>query len=92
LSEQVADAFLSLFGRSSYQERVNSLIIQWNNWVREQVQRRRLVLLDFQRALADASDRRRPRYVVPDGVHLTKEAYDVITKQAEATLRAQLRR
>ena len=91
-SQQVADTFLWLFGKSSYEERVNSRIVEWNTWVRQQVQRRHLLLLDFQRALADVSNRRRPQYAVPDGIHLTKAAYDVITAQAEATLRANLRR
>jgi hypothetical protein len=71
---------------------VNGQIVEWNTWVREQVQRRQLLLLDFQRALADLSERRRPEYAVPDGIHLTKEAYDVITAQADAILRANLRR
>jgi lysophospholipase L1-like esterase len=90
LSQQVADTLLWLVGRSSFEESVNSRIVEWNTWVREQVQRRHLLLLDFQRALADLSERRRPKYAVSDGIHLTKEAYDVITAQAEATLRASL--
>jgi lysophospholipase L1-like esterase len=92
-SNWVADTVLSLFGRASYEERVNTRIVEWNTWVREQVQRSRLLLLDAQRALSDSSNRRRPQYAVADGVHLTKEAYDVITAQAVATLsRANLRR
>lgn len=91
-SDQVASAFMSLFGKSPYEERINSRIIEGNRWLREEVQRRHLLLLDFQRALSDASERRRPQYAQPDGVHLTKEAYDVITAMAEATLRASLRR
>ena len=91
-SQQVADTFLWLVGKLSFEERVNSRIVEWNTWVREQVQHRHLLLLDFQRAVADSSERRRPQYAVPDGIHLTKEAYDVITAQAEAALRANLRR
>jgi lysophospholipase L1-like esterase len=92
LSDQVADAFLSVFGKTSYDEHINSRIIEWNNWLRAQAQRRRLLLLDFQRALADSSGRRRPEYTLPDGVHLTKEAYAVVTPQADAIIRAGLRR
>jgi lysophospholipase L1-like esterase len=91
-SDQVASAFNSLFGMSPYEDRINGRIVEGNRWLREQVQRRHLLLLDFQRALADSSDRRRPQYAQPDGVHLTKEAYDVITAQAEAILSASLRR
>jgi len=91
-SQQIADTLLWLVGKSSFEERVNSQIVEWNSWVREQVQHRHLLLLDSQRAVADVSERRRPQYAVPDGIHLTKEAYDVITAQAEATLRANLRR
>jgi len=91
-SQQVADTFLWLVGKPSFEERVNSQIVEWNTWVRQQVQHRHLLLLDFQRAVADSSERRRPQYAVPDGIHLTKEAYDVITAQAEATLRTNLRR
>lgn len=89
-SQQMADTFLWLMGRSSYEERVNSRIVEWNTWVREQVRRRHLLLVDFQRALADLSDRRRSQYATPDGVHLTKEAYDVITAQAAAIVKAGL--
>jgi lysophospholipase L1-like esterase len=92
LSDQVASAFMSLFGKSPYEERINSRIVEGNRWLREQVRRRHLLLLDFQRTLSDSSERRLPQYAQPDGVHLTKEAYDVITAQAEATLRANLRR
>jgi lysophospholipase L1-like esterase len=91
LSRRVGDAFLSLFGKSSYEERVNSRIVKWNDWVRKEVQSRHLLLLDFQRSLADSSERRRPSYAVPDGVHLTNQAYAVITREAEATLSARLR-
>jgi len=91
-SQQIAGTFLWLVGKSSIAEHVNSQIVQWNTWVREQVRRRHLLLLDIQRALADLLERRRPEYAVPDGIHLTKEAYDVITAQADATLRANLRR
>ena len=91
-SQQIAGTLLWLVGKSSFEERVNSQIVEWNSWVREQVQHRHLLLLDSQRAVADLSERRRPQYAVPDGIHLTKEAYDVITAQAEATLRANLRR
>ena len=91
-SNQVASAFMTLFGKSPYEERVNSRIVEGNKWLREQVLRRHLLLLDFQRMLADSSERRFPQYAQPDGVHLTKEAYDVITARAEATLRAGLRR
>jgi lysophospholipase L1-like esterase len=90
--DQVGNAVLSLFGRASYEARVNTRIVEWNTWVRDQVRRRRLLLLDVQRALADSLDRRRPQYAVADGVHLTKEAYDVVTAQAESTVRANLRR
>jgi hypothetical protein len=84
--------FLWLFGRKSYDELVNTRILEWNKWIREQAERRRIVLLDVQRVLADSSERRRPQYAVPDGVHLTKAAYDAITAEAEAKLRANLRR
>jgi lysophospholipase L1-like esterase len=90
-SQQIAGTFLWLIGKSSFEERVNSQIVQWNTWVREQVQRRHLLLVDFQRALADLSERRQPQYAMQDGIHLTKEAYDVITAHAESTLRANLR-
>lgn len=92
LYNQIATAILPLFGKTPEEARVNSRIVEANTWVREQVQRRHLLLLDFQRALADSSDRRRPQYASSDGVHLTKEAYAVITAQADAALRASLRR
>jgi lysophospholipase L1-like esterase len=92
LYNQIASMLLPVFGKTPGEARINSRIIEGNTWVREQVRRRHLLLLDFQRALADASDQRRPEYTTPDGVHLTKEAYAVITAQADATLRASLRR
>ena len=89
--DQVANAVLPLFGRSPYQDRINSRIIEGNTWVREQVERRHLLLIDFQRALADSSDHRRPEFATSDGVHLTKQAYAVITAEADAVIRANLR-
>jgi lysophospholipase L1-like esterase len=84
---RVAHTLLPLFGRTPEEARINSRIVEGNRWVREQVRQRRLLLLDIQRALADSSDQRRPEFTSPDGVHLTREAYAVITAQADATLR-----
>ena len=92
ISDRITDAFLWLFGRQSYDDLVNTRILEWNKWIRDQANRRRILLLDVQRLLADSSERRRPQYAVPDGVHLTKAAYDAITAEAEAKLKANLRR
>jgi|SRR5688572_11444610 len=91
-ADRIAAGILRLLGRTSYQDRINSGIVEGNRWIREQAQRRHVLLLDFQRALADSTKQRRPQYAAPDGIHLTKEAYDVITAHAEATLSASLRR
>jgi lysophospholipase L1-like esterase len=91
-ADQIAGGILRLLGRPSYQDRINSRIVEGNRRMREQAQRRHLLLLDFQRALADSSEQRRPQYAAPDGIHLTKEAYAVITAEAERTLSASLRR
>jgi lysophospholipase L1-like esterase len=92
VSDQITDAFLWFLGKKSYDELVNTRILEWNKWIREQADRRRILLLDVQRVLADSSERRRPQYAVRDGVHLTKAAYDAITAEAEVKLRASLRR
>jgi lysophospholipase L1-like esterase len=91
-ANQIAGEILRLLGRTPYEDRINSRIVEGNRWMRGQAQRHHLLLLDFQRALADSSEHRLPQYATPDGIHLTREAYDVITAQAEATLSAGLRR
>jgi lysophospholipase L1-like esterase len=91
-ADEIAGGILRLLGKTPYEDRINSRIVEGNRWMRGQAQRHHLLLLDFQRALADSSEQRRPEYAAPDGIHLTREAYDVITAQAEATLGASLRR
>ena len=88
--DQIANVLMPLFGKTPYQDRVNRRIIEGNKWVREQAGRRHLLLIDVQRALADSSEQRRPEFATADGVHLTSQAYAVITAQADAILRARL--
>ena len=61
-ADQVADGSCGYSAGPLTEDRVNSRIVEGNTWMREQVQRRHLLLLDFQRALADSSECRRPQY------------------------------
>ena len=53
-----------------------------NQWLREVGGQEGLLILDFQRTLADAHGRRGREYATEDGSHLTAAGYDALTTYA----------
>jgi lysophospholipase L1-like esterase len=72
-------------GRQSYQERINARVMATNAWLQEVAQQEGLLLLDFQRALADPSGRRRRQFATEDN-HVPPAGYDALTRYVRPIL------
>jgi lysophospholipase L1-like esterase len=68
-----------LLGKVSYQDTVNRHVTETNDWLREEAKRRGLLVLDFEKALADSDGRRKRVYASPDGSHITAAGYETLT-------------
>ncbi len=75
-----------VLGKRSNQDRVNELVTELNQWLRETGQRERLLVLDLQRVLADGDGPRKWSYAVPDGSHISPAGYDALTAYARPLL------
>lgn len=82
LSEKFAAWFGKLRGKQGYHEYVNRHVLDVNAWIREIARERKIVLLDFERVLADDQGERQRRYAIDDGSHLTRAAYEALTDHA----------
>lgn len=84
--EKVMGLVASLMGKTSYQERINAHVQAGNEWLREFADKKGLLLLDFERELADEDGMRRPDYVTEDGSHVSAAAYDVLAAYTDGRL------
>ena len=73
-------------GKTSYRQYINEHVMDVNQWLRDFAEKEQLLVLDFERALADDDHRRKAKYTQDDGSHLTAAAYSEITKYAESRL------
>jgi lysophospholipase L1-like esterase len=71
-------------GRSSYQDRINTRVMESNAWLREFAGSRKLPVLDFQRTLAPRGFYRERRYASEDGSHFSSEAYAALTQYVDS--------
>ncbi|MEZ5283256.1 MAG: ElyC/SanA/YdcF family protein [Vicinamibacterales bacterium] len=71
-----------LLGRRSNQDRVNQLVADLNQWVRDTGQREGLLVLDLQRVLADGDGPRKWAYAVEDGSHISPAGYRALSDYA----------
>lgn len=69
-------------GKQSYQDQINNHVIEINQWIRGLAAEQKLVLLDFEKALADEDGRRKREYTTEDGTHLSARAYEALTQYA----------
>lgn len=76
----------ALRGKESYQDRINRQVMAANGWLLEIAKREGLVVLDFQRVLADQNGRRRREFAQEDGSHITAAGYDALTASTRAVL------
>ena len=80
-----------LFGKQSYQDRVNGHVIEGNQCLRELAHREDLLVLDLQGALADTDGRRRREFATDDGSHISAQGYEALTNYARPILASRLR-
>ena len=71
-----------LLGKTSYQEFINSHVININIWMRDFAETENLRLLDAEKLLAEAGGKRRADFAKDDGSHITQDAYTVLTAAA----------
>jgi lysophospholipase L1-like esterase len=85
--ETIASWIGTLRGRQSYQDRINQRVVETNRWLTEVAQRENLLLLDFQRTLAEPdSAYRRREFTSDDGSHITTAGYEALTEYAKPIL------
>jgi lysophospholipase L1-like esterase len=76
--------FGKLRGKQSYQAYVNGHVIEMNHWIRLLAAEKKLVLLDFEKVLADQDGARKREYTTEDGTHLSTKAYEALTRYAQS--------
>lgn len=72
-----------LRGKQSYREQINERVIEVNRWIRALAAEKKLVLLDFEKALAGLDGMRKPEYTTEDGTHLSSQAYEALSRYTE---------
>lgn len=83
-SDRVVGWIGALRGKQSYQDYVNGHVVEMNKWLRQLATDKQLMLLDFEKVLADSkNNRRKLEYATPDGTHLSPQAYDALTEYAQ---------
>ncbi len=76
--EHVAEFVGRLMGKESYQDYVNSLVIETNIELKEMAAKNDIMVLDFQRLLSDEDGVRKRKYAKADGSHLSPAAYHAL--------------
>jgi uncharacterized SAM-binding protein YcdF (DUF218 family)/lysophospholipase L1-like esterase len=84
--ESIQWTLWSVFGRATYQDRINKQVLDGNVWLRELARRRQLPLLDVQPLVSDRLQHRYEAFAKPDGAHITPAGYAVITDYARRVL------
>jgi lysophospholipase L1-like esterase len=79
-----------LLGRTEFEDRMNPIVLEGNERLRDLARSRNLLLLELQIALSDHAQYRRPEFVEPDGTHITPAGYAELTKRVLPALRAHL--
>jgi len=92
LAADVTTFIGGLLGKTSYQDYVNGHVLRGNGSLRELARREGVLLLDIQKALSDANDKRRKEYSANDGSHISPEGYEALTRYATPRLEAHFRR
>lgn len=72
-----------LRGKQNYREFINGHVIEMNQWIRALAAEKKLVLLDFEKVLADQDGTRKREFTTEDGTHLSSKAYDALTRYVQ---------
>lgn len=75
-----------LLGKEGYQDYINRHVIETNRWLRETALLQSILVLDFEKVLADADGARRSEFATSDGSHLSRRAYDALSEYADKEL------
>jgi lysophospholipase L1-like esterase len=81
-SEMVAGWVGGILGKESYQDRINGDVLAANQALADLAKHERLLVLDFQAALAQRGGRRRREFTQDDGSHITHAGYAALTAYA----------
>lgn len=77
-----------ILGKSSYQDYINSHVVETNRWISDTATREGILLLELGAVLADPQGVRRKEFAQPDGSHISKRGYEALTQYTEDRLRA----
>lgn len=92
IKENVATWIGGILGKKGYPDFINEQVLATNEQIRELARRERILLLDIQPILSDASGRRVKAFAAPDGSHITEAGYDALTAYTLPTLEAHFRK
>jgi lysophospholipase L1-like esterase len=90
--ELIAAMIGRLLGKESYQDYVNSQVLELNEWLTQYAEQNALLLLDLQPLLSDQNGRRKREYATEDGSHISPAGYEVLTSHFGKILESHLRR
>jgi lysophospholipase L1-like esterase len=76
----------AILGKTSYQEYVNGHVLEMNRWLKEFGRDQKIVVLDFQPVISEASGFRKKEYATEDGTHISLAGYEKLTAYVRATL------
>lgn len=85
--EAAQELVANVLGKSSYQDYVNKLVRETNQWIREMAAREGILLLDFEAVLADPRGVRKKEFSKPDGSHISEAGYEALTRHVEERLK-----
>lgn len=77
-----------MMGKTSYQEYVNSHVMDVNQWLKTYAGENDILLLDLQAVLAEGGVMRKTKFAQADGSHISDEGYRRIAEYIRANLRA----
>jgi len=82
LRSRVAGWVGAILGKTSYQEYVNGHVLEMNRWLKEFGREQKLMVLDFQPVISEASGFRKKEYAAEDGTHISLAGYEKLTAYA----------
>jgi lysophospholipase L1-like esterase len=91
-TELIAGLIGRLLGKESYQDYINSQVLELNDWLKQYAAENGIFVLDLQPVLSDGYGRRRREYATEDGSHVTQAGYEALTSRFGGILEAHLNR
>lgn len=82
MGEKVGHLLGRLLRKTSYQDFINGHVRETNTWIRALAASEKILLLDFEQALADVDGRRKYEFAASDGSHISQAGYGALTEVA----------